>query len=161
MRWTRGLKVSAQMLWAHKLRTILSLLGIVVGVATVSVMAAVGRGSEEKVLGGIRKMGTNLISVTAGKVTVVAGRERQNAMVASLMPEDANAIQAAAAENYPTFRAISGWIGPKAWVHYLHLRGREVTQRSADTGRDQRRIVVQRKARAASTCRAFRHCGGL
>ena len=75
MRWTRGLKVSAQMLWAHKLRTILSLLGIVVGVATVSVMAAVGRGSEEKVLGGIRRMGTNLISVTAGKVTV--GREKR------------------------------------------------------------------------------------
>ncbi len=86
------------MLWAHKLRTILSLLGIVVGVATVSVMAAVGRGSEEKVLGGIRKMGTNLISVTAGKVTVVAGRERQNAVVTSLMPEDASAIQAAAAD---------------------------------------------------------------
>ena len=86
------------MLWAHKLRTILSLLGIVVGVATVSVMAAVGRGSEEKVLGGIRKMGTNLISVTAGKVTVVAGRERQNAVVTSLLPEDANAIQAAAAD---------------------------------------------------------------
>jgi len=98
MRWTRGLKISAEMLWAHKLRTILSLLGIVVGIATVSVMAAVGRGSGQKVLEGIRRMGTNLISVTAGKVTVVAGRSRQNAIVTSLMPEDARAIQSAASD---------------------------------------------------------------
>jgi len=98
MRWTRGLKISVEMLWAHKLRTILSLLGIVVGIATVSVMAAVGRGSEQKVLEGIRRMGTNLISVTAGKVTVVAGRTRQNAIVTSLLPEDAYAIQSAAPE---------------------------------------------------------------
>jgi putative ABC transport system permease protein len=98
MRWTRGLKVSAEMLWAHKLRTILSLLGIVVGIATVSVMAAVGRGSEQKVLEGIRNMGTNLISVTAGKVTVMAGRARQSAVVTSLLPEDAHAIQSAASD---------------------------------------------------------------
>lgn len=92
MRWVRGLKVSAEMLWAHKLRTVLSLLGIVVGIATVSVMAAVGRGSEQKVLGDIRKMGTNLIAVSAGKVTLIAGRSRQTAVVTSLMPEDARAI---------------------------------------------------------------------
>jgi putative ABC transport system permease protein len=98
MRWTRSLKVSVEMLWAHKLRTILSLLGIVVGIATVSVMAAVGRGSEQKVLEGIQSLGTNLISVTAGKVTVMAGRARQNAIVTSLLPEDARAIQAAASD---------------------------------------------------------------
>jgi putative ABC transport system permease protein len=98
MRWTRGLKISAEMLWAHKLRTILSLLGIVVGIATVSVMAAVGRGSEQKVLEGIRKMGTNLISITAGKVTVMAGRARQSAVVTSLLPEDAHAVQIAASD---------------------------------------------------------------
>ena len=50
MRWTRGLKVSMEMLMAHRLRTTLSILGIVVGIATVSVMSAVGRGSEQKVM---------------------------------------------------------------------------------------------------------------
>jgi len=66
-----------RMLWAHKLRTVLSLLAMAVGVATVVVMAAVGRGSEKKVLDGIRAMGTNLISVAAGRVTVIAdGRGR-------------------------------------------------------------------------------------
>jgi len=92
MRWTRGLKISAEMLLAHKLRTLLSLLGIIVGIATVSVMAAVGRGSEEKVLAGIRRMGTNLIAVSAGRVSVVAGRTRQSAVVTTLRVEDAAAI---------------------------------------------------------------------
>lgn len=98
MRWTRGLKISIEMLWAHKLRTTLSLLGIVIGIATVSVMAAVGRGSEQQVLEGIRGLGTNLISVTAGKVIVMAGRARQSAVVTSLLPEDARAIRVAASD---------------------------------------------------------------
>jgi putative ABC transport system permease protein len=93
MRWTRSLKVSAGMLWAHKLRTILSLLGIVVGIATVTVMAAVGKGSEQTVVEGIRRMGTNLISVTAGKLILMAGRERQTALVTTLRPGDAAALR--------------------------------------------------------------------
>jgi len=98
MRWTRVLKISARMLWAHKLRTLLSLLAMAVGVATVIVMAAVGRGSEKKVLDAIRAMGTNLISVAAGRVTVIAGRARQGAIVTSLEPEDADAIRSDAAD---------------------------------------------------------------
>jgi putative ABC transport system permease protein len=93
MRWTRGLKVSMEMLLAHRLRTILSVLGIVIGIATVSVMTAVGRGSEQKVMDGIRSMGTNLISISAGKVMLIAGRERQGALVTTLLPQDAAAIQ--------------------------------------------------------------------
>ena len=98
MRWTRAWKLSARLLWAHKLRTALSLLAITVGVSTVIVMAAVGRGSEKKVLEGIRSMGTNLISVAAGRVIVTAGRARQNAIVTSLVLEDANAIATGAAD---------------------------------------------------------------
>jgi putative ABC transport system permease protein len=98
MRWTRGLKVSIEMLMAHKLRTILSILGIVVGIATVSVMTAVGRGSEQKVMDGIRSMGTNLVSISAGKVMLIAGRERQGAVVVTLLPQDATAIQSGASD---------------------------------------------------------------
>jgi putative ABC transport system permease protein len=98
MRWTRGLKVSMEMFLAHRLRTMLSVLGIVVGIATVSVMTAVGRGSEQKIMAGIRSMGTNLISISAGKAMLIAGRERQGAVVTTLMPQDATAIQNGAAD---------------------------------------------------------------
>jgi putative ABC transport system permease protein len=96
LRSARGLRVSAEMLWTHKLRTILSLLGIVVGISTLSVMTAVGRGSEQKILDGIQRTGSNLIAVNAGTVNLIAGRPRQNAVVTSLMPDDAPAIQAGA-----------------------------------------------------------------
>jgi putative ABC transport system permease protein len=92
MKWTRELRISAGMLLAHKLRTFLSLLGIIVGIATVSIMAAVGRDSEEKVMAGIRRMGTNLIAISAGRVSLVAGRTRQSAAVTTLRVEDAAAI---------------------------------------------------------------------
>jgi putative ABC transport system permease protein len=92
------LKVSCEMLMAHRLRTTLSVLGMIVGIATVSVMSAVGRGAEEKVMKGIRSMGTNLISISAGKVMLIAGRERQGAVVTTLMPQDASAIQSSAAD---------------------------------------------------------------
>jgi putative ABC transport system permease protein len=95
MKWTRSLKVSVETLWAHRLRTILSLLGIVIGIATVTVMAAVGNGSERSVMDGIERMGTNLISVTAGKVAVFGGRERQGSLVTTLLPQDAAGIQSA------------------------------------------------------------------
>jgi putative ABC transport system permease protein len=98
MRWVRGLKISAEMLWAHKLRTVLSLLGIAIGIATVSVMAAVGQGSERKVLESIRGMGTNLISITAGKVRAVAGRSRRAALVTSLVRKDARTVRERAAD---------------------------------------------------------------
>jgi putative ABC transport system permease protein len=80
------------MLAAHKLRAVLSLLGVAVGIATVIVMASVARGSEKQVMGGIQRMGTNLIAVSAGKVTLMAGRTRQSANVTTLRPEDADAI---------------------------------------------------------------------
>jgi putative ABC transport system permease protein len=92
MKWSRELKLSAGMLLAHKMRTILSLLGIIVGIATVSIMAAVGRGSEEKVMAGIRRMGTNLIAVSAGRVSLAAGRTSQSTVVTTLRVEDAAAI---------------------------------------------------------------------
>jgi putative ABC transport system permease protein len=92
MRWSRGLKISVETLLAHKLRAFLSVLGITVGIATVVAMASVARGSEEKVMSGIRKMGTNLVTITAGRVMLVAGRTRQSAAVTTLCPEDADAV---------------------------------------------------------------------
>ena len=43
-------------------------------------------------------MGTNLISISAGKVMLVAGRERQGAVVTTLLPQDAAAIESGAAD---------------------------------------------------------------
>ncbi len=52
-----------------------------VAVAAVVVMVSMGRGAQKHILDMIHDMGTNLIVVNAGHVTLVGGRERQSAIV--------------------------------------------------------------------------------
>lgn len=92
MKWSTSLVLSVEILAAHKLRTLLSVLGIVVGVAAVILMVAVGKGAEQRILDRIRDMGTNLVAVHAGQTRIIAGRQRQISTVTTLVAEDAAAI---------------------------------------------------------------------
>jgi putative ABC transport system permease protein len=92
MKLSRNLALSCEILAAHKLRTLLSMTGVVVGVGTVVLIVSAGRGAENKILDRIRDMGTNLIVVNAGQTRIVAGRQRQIATVTTLEEDDAEAI---------------------------------------------------------------------
>ncbi len=101
MNIVKNAAVSRQILLAHKVRTGLSLSGIVIGICAVIVMVAVGRGTEARIIGQITKMGSNLLIVNAGRVKVIAGRIRQTNAVTTLEPRDALTVMAkAAAVNY-------------------------------------------------------------
>ncbi|MFC1705627.1 ABC transporter permease [Planctomycetota bacterium] len=93
MKASRNVLLSLEILAAQKLRTLLSVTGIVAGVGSVVLMVSVGRGAEKRILDRIRDMGTNLIVVNAGQTRVVAGRQRQLAAVTTLEPEDAAVIE--------------------------------------------------------------------
>jgi macrolide transport system ATP-binding/permease protein len=69
-------------------RTILTLLGIIIGVAAVVAMLAVGEGSRQKVLDQISAMGTNLMLIRPG-----APGMRGTGDIITLVPEDAAAIK--------------------------------------------------------------------
>src|SRR3990170_2613909 len=92
MKLSKSAVLSLEILAAHKLRTALSVLGIVVGVAAVVVIVSAGKGAEKRILDQIRDMGTNLITVSAGQTSLVAGRQRQMTIVTTLLPVDAEAI---------------------------------------------------------------------
>jgi putative ABC transport system permease protein len=62
-------KVATQSILRHKLRMALTMLGIVIGVAAVLVMIAVGQGAQSRIVEQIRNLGTNLIVITAGSST--------------------------------------------------------------------------------------------
>ena len=87
-----SMKISQRALFAHKMRTVLALLGIIIGVSAVIIMVAIGRGAQKEVLGKIEEMGTNLIVVNAGQVRTFAGRKRQTGNVITLIIRDAIAI---------------------------------------------------------------------
>lgn len=92
MKLSRNIVLSLEILAAHKVRTLLSVTGIVVGVGAVVLMVSAGRGAEKRILDRIRHMGTNLIVVNAGQTRIVAGRQRQFAIVQTLVPADAKGI---------------------------------------------------------------------
>ena len=92
MKLFKGFRIALHALLGHPIRTALSLVGIVIGVAAVILMVAVGEGAQREVLKKIRNMGTNLIIVSAGQVKTVGGRARQVSIVTTLLPKDAMAI---------------------------------------------------------------------
>ena len=68
-------------------RTILTLLGIVIGVAAVIVMLAIGDGAKQQIIDQISQMGTNLLTVRAG-----APNQRGRDTTATLVIEDVEAV---------------------------------------------------------------------
>ncbi len=61
-----SIRVAMRGIRANKLRSGLTMLGIVIGVGAVIALMSVGKGSEESVLSRIRSMGTNLLFVSPG-----------------------------------------------------------------------------------------------
>jgi putative ABC transport system permease protein len=92
MKLIKGTRIALKTLGAHKMRTALAVIGIVIGVSAVVLMVAIGRGAQEAVLKKIQGLGTNLIIVTAGKVRIIAGRPRQTGNTTSLTVRDAEAL---------------------------------------------------------------------
>jgi putative ABC transport system permease protein len=70
----------------HKLRSALTMLGIIIGVAAVIAMMAVGGGAREQVVAQIRSLGANLLVVMPGNIT--QGGVRLGAGAASTLTDD-------------------------------------------------------------------------
>jgi macrolide transport system ATP-binding/permease protein len=69
-------------------RTVLTLLGIIIGVASVIALLAVGEGSRQKVMDRISAFGTNLMLIRPGAAGI-----RNTGDIITLVPEDAAAIK--------------------------------------------------------------------
>ncbi len=84
--------IAFRALYAHKTRTFLASLGILIGIASVIVMVAIGKGSQKEVMDIIAGMGENLITVNAGEMKRRGGRLRLTGNVTTLTVRDANRI---------------------------------------------------------------------
>ncbi len=82
-----AVKMALRSLRTNLFRTVLTLLGIIIGVGAVVAMLAIGDGSKASVLSRIEAMGTDLLVVRPGARNVRLSGEN-----ASLLPEDAEAI---------------------------------------------------------------------
>ena len=82
--FAEALKMALRSLAHHRLRTALTMLGIVIGVASVVAMLAIGSGAKKEVLERIQAMGTDLLEVKRG-LAAVRGSSKG---VVTLTPED-------------------------------------------------------------------------
>ena len=67
VRFVRNVSVGVENLWLHKLRSSLTMLGVVFGVGSVVAMLAVGDGASMEALEQIRKLGSNNIIINGVK----------------------------------------------------------------------------------------------
>lgn len=62
-----NLKMAYSSIISHKLRSILTMLGIIIGISSVICVVALGLGSQEKILSSISRLGTNTLEIRSGK----------------------------------------------------------------------------------------------
>lgn len=82
-------KMSVQAIMAHKMRSFLTMLGIIIGIASVVSVVALGRGSQQKILENINAIGTNTISVYPGK----GYGDRRSSRIKTLTVADAESLK--------------------------------------------------------------------
>ncbi|HOG11895.1 MAG: ABC transporter permease [Smithellaceae bacterium] len=85
-------KISLRALRANKMRSALTMLGIIIGVAAVITMLAVGRGASNKISEQIATVGSNLIIVLPGSTTA-SGIRLGSGAFQNLTRADAEAIR--------------------------------------------------------------------
>jgi macrolide transport system ATP-binding/permease protein len=65
--FTESFKMAYYAIFSHKLRSLLTMLGIVIGIASVVSVVALGNGSTQNIMSNINSMGTNTIDILPGK----------------------------------------------------------------------------------------------
>lgn len=101
---TETLTMAVETLWNNKLRSGLTMLGVVIGIAAVIAITAVGEGAKESAEGQLRTLGTDVIFVLAGSPTSNGNPVSQAAGTATTLTwEDARAI----AEQAPAIEAVA------------------------------------------------------
>ena len=86
------LRVAFKALLRNKMRTALTMLGMIIGVSAVITMVALGSGAQSSIESQIQAAGTNMIMVSAGNFQQGGVRMGQG-NASSLTPDDALAIQ--------------------------------------------------------------------
>src|SRR5262249_62277537 len=84
-------RIAFKALGRNKLRTALTMLGMIIGVAAVITMVALGTGAQTSIEAQIQSAGTNMIIVNAGNFSQGGVRQGQG-NASTLTPDDAVAI---------------------------------------------------------------------
>src|SRR5437763_10073642 len=111
MNFLESLRAALRALRVNKMRSILTVLGVIVGVAAVVCMVSVGAGAQAQVSEKIRTLGANLLLITPGAQSS-GGVRMETGTRHTLTEEDAIAIR----RNMPTVQVAAPVLSRRAQV---------------------------------------------
>ncbi|MEM1256306.1 MAG: ABC transporter permease [Cyanobacteria bacterium P01_H01_bin.21] len=100
-------------LWSNKLRSSLTMLGVIIGIGSVISLTSIGEGIQKSTEDSIRSLGTDVLQVMAGAAES-GGISQGQGSVTTLTWEDAQAIAAQA----PSATVVSAYLQQRAQVVY-------------------------------------------
>jgi putative ABC transport system permease protein len=115
MNYSNLLKIAVNALRRNKMRAFLTMLGIVIGVASVIAMLAIGQGSKKSIQDQVSSMGSNMILIFPGAQSR-GGVQMGNASSKSLTIDDANAIES----QCPSIKMVSPEVRSSGQVIYAN-----------------------------------------
>ena len=124
-------KMAVRSLISHKLRTFLTALGIIIGVASVISMISIGEGARQQTLNTISKFGTNIITIKPGNKK---SRHVSTGKVDTLMLKDATFIE----QNVPLITGVAAQVYRSA---QLKFRNKNTNTTVRGTGKNYRRLA--------------------
>ncbi|HJV64624.1 MAG TPA: MacB family efflux pump subunit, partial [Geomonas sp.] len=89
-RFAEAFKMALIAMMSHRMRTLLTMLGIIIGITSVVSVVALGQGAQQKVIKDISAMGTNVIDVNPGK----DWGDEDAASIQTLVPSDLEVLKA-------------------------------------------------------------------
>ncbi len=111
---------------AHKLRSFLTILGVVIGVAAVITLMSIGKGTEANILSRLSGLGTNLLFVQPGSTTQ-GGVRTGFGSATTLTLEDANAIAEQVSNIYAVAPSSSSGLQVRTGTQNMNVRITGVT----------------------------------
>ncbi len=116
MNLSESIRVALEGLGANKVRSALTMLGVIIGVGAVIAMIAIGQGAREQTMSFIQSMGTNVLAVMSGQSRTGAVRGGMGS-VQTLTYDDALAI----AKDCPEIIRVAPELRQNAKVKYKRM----------------------------------------
>ena len=99
MLFSENFKIALRALRANKMRSILTMLGIVIGVATVVALLSIGKGATASITSSIQSNGSNLLTVSPGKQQSGSSGMGQSKQTSYLYYSDYQLLQRSLVDN--------------------------------------------------------------
>ncbi|ATO57953.1 MacB family efflux pump subunit [Bartonella sp. 1-1C] len=102
---------------AHRMRTFLTMLGMIIGISSVVAMIALGNGTQKKILENLKSFGTNTLTIMPGK----SFSDPQSGKITSLVEADAEALS-----ELPYVAGVTSQISVSSMVYYNAIETKAV-----------------------------------